>query len=193
MKKYFGWAVLIIIMIAIILAVLIPSYCDYMPRAKWAKAVTTITPLKLAIAECLNDNKGEAEYCQSVQQLKNYGIEKLPAVFDNNINVAEINLATIQNHKASIVITGNKDTLLACTFAFIPIHEKTSGYISWVSISMENPNGDEKDCTKYVKGSQTLAEFNADISKTKQDEQATRPQIDKDDIAIHEQATELPN
>ena len=46
------WTIAIAI-IGILASILFPSYCDYLPRAKWAKAIASIAVLKLAVGESI--------------------------------------------------------------------------------------------------------------------------------------------
>ncbi|MFL6710131.1 MAG: prepilin-type N-terminal cleavage/methylation domain-containing protein [Massilia sp.] len=66
---------IVVAIIGILAAVAIPAYQDYITRAKWADTVASTGPLKLAIAECLQNSGGVSTNCVTATNL---GIAALP-------------------------------------------------------------------------------------------------------------------
>ena len=65
---------IVVAIIAVLSAVAVPQYQNYITRAKWSVNLTQLEPLKLAIAECLQGN-GDATACDSAGEL---GLAILP-------------------------------------------------------------------------------------------------------------------
>ena len=66
---------IVVAIIGILAAVAIPAYQDYITRSKWADTVNMTAPLKLAIAECMQNNNGSTSTCLTAVQL---GLADLP-------------------------------------------------------------------------------------------------------------------
>ena len=134
---------IVVAIIGILASIAIPAYQDYMTRSKWAKSVATVSALKLALAECLNDNGGVASSCSTLTSLSKYGITALPTLMDGSTVMGTI---SILSGSASIQIAGS-DPLGNCTFAFTPSQQAGAGAISW------SPTATAATCTKFIKGS----------------------------------------
>jgi type IV pilus assembly protein PilA len=66
---------IVVAIIGILAAVAIPQYQNYVTRAKWQENVVTLEPLKLAIAECLQNNSGTLANCDTAAEI---GITTMP-------------------------------------------------------------------------------------------------------------------
>lgn len=66
---------IVVAIVAVLSAVAIPQYQDYVTRAKWTVNLTQLEPLKLAIAECLQNQGGDATACDTAAKL---GLTALP-------------------------------------------------------------------------------------------------------------------
>jgi type IV pilus assembly protein PilA len=66
---------IVVAIIGILAAIAIPQYQDYVTRAKWQENIVAIAPIKLAIAECLQQNAGTVASCNSAAEI---GITTLP-------------------------------------------------------------------------------------------------------------------
>lgn len=60
---------IVVAIIGILAAVAIPQYQDYITRSKWSTNMSDLTPLKLAIAECLQNNAGVNTNCITAANL----------------------------------------------------------------------------------------------------------------------------
>ena len=134
---------IVVAIIGILAAVAIPAYQDYVTKAKWADALTTVAGVKLAIAECINDNggtiSGECDTVGGTDDLDRYGITALPDL----------------NHGATLALTGTTGALAitggsqlgGCNISLTPSVSTASGTISWTPIVTAGTN-----CQLYVKG-----------------------------------------
>ena len=71
---------IVVAIIGILASIALPAYQDYITKSKWSGVVAEINPLKLAIAECLQDNAGNSASCDAAVagELQDYGIAALP-------------------------------------------------------------------------------------------------------------------
>jgi type IV pilus assembly protein PilA len=60
---------IVVAIIGILAAVAIPQYQDYITRSKWSTNLSDLSPLKLAIAECLQNNAGVNTNCVTAANL----------------------------------------------------------------------------------------------------------------------------
>ena len=65
---------IVVAIIGILAAIAIPAYQDYITRAKWGDNLTSTQPLKLAIAECMQNSAGVTTNCTTATQLQIQGI-----------------------------------------------------------------------------------------------------------------------
>lgn len=134
---------IVVAIIGILASIAIPAYQDYMTRAKWAKAISSIASTKLAIGECLNDNGGTLTSCDTYTELTSYGISAFPSIDD--VPVAATN--GVQATSAAIRIAGGPG-LGSCTFDLTPSFDNASGSISWTPVVQAGG----ATCAKYIKG-----------------------------------------
>ncbi len=65
---------IVVAIIGILASIALPAYQDYITKAKWAGIVTEMSPVKLAVAQCLQDNANDGTQCQTADSLGNYGL-----------------------------------------------------------------------------------------------------------------------
>ena len=56
---------IVVAIIGILAAIAIPQYQDYVTRAKWQDVITSLESTKLATAECMQQNGGDASACDT--------------------------------------------------------------------------------------------------------------------------------
>ncbi len=131
---------IVVAIIGILAAIAIPQYKDYVTRAKWAENNTSIAPLKLAIAECLQDQQGTLASCDTLTELTTVtGYATLPVP----TNGATTDPVTITANTAAIVVTGSA-AVGACTVTWTPTF--TANSVKWVGVTSGT------DCTKAKTG-----------------------------------------
>jgi len=141
-KKQKGFTLIelmiVVAIIGILAAIAIPAYQDYITRAKWADEVAGIAGLKLAVAECLNDNAGTATECDTLAETAGYGVSTAPSSkYGTTI--------TLVANTAAISMVGAAE-LGSCTFIMTPT-PNTGGQVLW-------PVGaSSTDCRAFMKGS----------------------------------------
>lgn len=59
----------VVAIVAVLSAVAIPQYQDYVTRAKWSVNFSQVEPLKVAIADCLQASGGDMAQCDTETKL----------------------------------------------------------------------------------------------------------------------------
>lgn len=72
---------IVVAIIGILASIALPAYQDYITKSKWGGIVSELSPVKLAVARCLQDNAGNSASCDSVvaadKELADYGVKAL--------------------------------------------------------------------------------------------------------------------
>ena len=139
---------IVVAIIGILAAIAIPAYQDYVTRSKWADAISTVSALKLAIAECINDKGGDPGGCDTIgtaatDELTDYGLTAVP-----NIKYTSV-AASLISGTAAIQIADSGTELGGCTFQLVPSISTTAGTITWT------PTTTDTACVKFIKGAAT--------------------------------------
>ena len=132
---------IVVAIIGILAAIAIPAYQDYVTRAKWADILSSVAAVKLAIAECANDNAGLLTTCDLTDDLADYGITALPSLNNTTSFTLADGVMTIAG-EASIGVSGT-----ACTMTMTPSIAAGTGKINW-AINATGAAG----CARFVKG-----------------------------------------
>lgn len=109
---------IVVAIIGILAAVAIPQYQDYVTRAKWQENIVAFEPIKLAIAECAQNNAGDLTACDTATKL---GVTLPTPKFGGAL--------TITATTAAINVTGNA-AVGGYTLIMTPTVNATN--ISWV-------------------------------------------------------------
>lgn len=105
---------IVVAIIGILAAIAIPQYQDYVTRAKWAENNSVIAPVKLAIAECLQNSDSTLGSCDTLAKLTSAtGYPALPSASNNLTSVA------VTAGTAAIVVTGTA-TVGSCVVTWTP-------------------------------------------------------------------------
>ncbi len=105
---------IVVAIIGILAAIAIPQYQDYVTRSKWAGNFSSIAPVKLAIAECLQNQSSTIASCDTLAELTtNTGYAALPTASGNLASV------TITSGTAAVVVTGTS-AVSSCVVTFTP-------------------------------------------------------------------------
>ena len=116
---------IVVAIIGILAAIAIPQYQDYVTRAKWAENNSVIAPVKLAIAECLQNNNSDITACDTIGELTSAtGYAALP-VGSNNLTSVGITATT-----GAIVVTGTA-TVGSCVVTWTPDTTADRNKVTW--------------------------------------------------------------
>jgi type IV pilus assembly protein PilA len=130
---------IVVAIIGILAAVALPAYKDYVTRAKWADALSSVDPIKSAISECTNDQSGTIANCDTVTKLTAYG---LPSIGTGHYVTPTITAST-----AAIVLDGSTSADLgSCKLTMTPSLDGQN--IKWNMVTTAG-------CVKFIKGSNT--------------------------------------
>jgi len=145
-KKQKGFTLIelmiVVAIIGILAAIAIPAYQDYITRAKWGDELSNVAGLKLAVAECANDNNGTFTACDTIAtDLVTYGITAVPtSKYQGTVTLIAGGV---------IRIAGTAAELGACTFDLTPAVQPGAGNMTWTPV---RSSGSAADCNKFVKG-----------------------------------------
>lgn len=130
---------IVVAIIGILAAIAIPQYQDYVTRAKWAENNALIAPVKLAIAECLQNNNSSLAACDTIGELTTAtGYAALPTA-DQNLTSVALTATT-----AAIVVTGTA-AVGSCVVTWTPSVADTNK-ITWDGVTSGT------DCSKAKTG-----------------------------------------
>jgi len=105
---------IVVAIIGILASIAIPAYQDYITKAKWAGNIVAIAPVKMAIAECAQNNAGSIANCDTLAKLTTAtGYAALPGATTDLASVA------VTATTAAIVVTGTA-AVASCVITFTP-------------------------------------------------------------------------
>ena len=126
---------IVVAIIGILAAIAIPQYKDYVTRSKWAELNTSIATIKIAVAECAQNNSGVITNCDTLAKLTaDSGFAALPTT--PNATIA------LTAGTGEVVVTGNT-SVGSCVVSWTPVAD--SNKIKWTAT---NTSG----CTKAQTG-----------------------------------------
>lgn len=133
----------VVAIIAVLSAVAVPQYQNYLIRAKWTVNLTQMEPLKLAVAECQSANGDDLSKCDTSAEI---GLGSLPKVQYADDPVA-LNY-TDATKVLSAVITGN--TAAGACKVSIDGKVGSDGQLTWTLNNVAN--GATAACTRQRTG-----------------------------------------
>ena len=131
---------IVVAIIGILAAIAIPQYQDYVTRAKWAENNSVIAPVKLAIAECLQNSDSVITACDTIAELTAVtGYAALPVASNNLASVA------LTATTGAIVVTG-QPAVGSCVVTWTPDAATDRNKVTWVGATSGN------NCSKAKTG-----------------------------------------
>jgi len=116
---------IVVAIIGILAAIAIPQYQDYVTRSRWSDNLSGVASLKVAVAECLQNNNGSLTACDTVSELNSNGF--WPSTTLPTPKYAST--VTLTANTAAIVIPGNAQAG-GCTVTLTPT--VGNGAVTWV-------------------------------------------------------------
>ncbi|MEO6699007.1 MAG: prepilin-type N-terminal cleavage/methylation domain-containing protein [Paraperlucidibaca sp.] len=92
---------IVVAIVAVLSAVAVPQYQDYLTRARWSVNLTQVEPFKLAVAECLQQEGGQATACNTAAKI---GLASLPTP---QHSTGALTLTNTGNDTLVATVTGN--------------------------------------------------------------------------------------
>lgn len=117
---------IVVAIIGILAAIAIPQYNNYITRAKWADVVTSVASMKVAIAECAQNNNNVLANCDTTTELAAFGGGSVPTT-----KFANTTVTVLTSPVAAIQIASTNNELGSCTVQLIPA--SGTGNITWGS------------------------------------------------------------
>ena len=118
---------IVVAIIAILAAIAIPQYQNYLIRSRWSQNLANVASYKLAIGECLQNNDQTLAACDTLLELQAGGFFEgatMPIVQNGTVTQT---VAT-----AALVIVGNAQAG-TCTVTQTPT--PVVGNVQWVSVT----------------------------------------------------------
>lgn len=118
---------IVVAIIGILAAIAIPQYQDYVTRSRWSDNITSVAALKMAIAQCTQENSGAVGSCDTAAKL--LATVGYPGTQNPTNGTVAITPAT-----AAIVITGAGALATpACTVTLTPT--VGSNVVTWAPVT----------------------------------------------------------
>ena len=103
---------IVVAIIGILAAIAIPQYQNYVTRAKWQDNISQVATTKLSIAECLQNNAGNASLCNDATALGTaVGYPGYPAATST---LASVLVSSPASGQVAITIAGTS-SVASCT------------------------------------------------------------------------------
>jgi type IV pilus assembly protein PilA len=116
---------IVVAIIAILAAIAIPQYQDYVTRSRWSDNFQGIASLKQSIAECLQNNNSDVTACDTAAELGAQGFVTGGVMPTPRFATGPV---TVNLNTAAIVVSG--DVLAGgCTVTLTPNNADT--FVTW--------------------------------------------------------------
>jgi type IV pilus assembly protein PilA len=135
---------IVVAIIGILAAIALPQYQDYVTRSRWSDNVQAVGGIKIAIAECLQNNNSDITACDTTAKLTNSGFLITGFVMPTP-KFAALPVA-ITAGTGAIVITGSVQAA-SCTVTLTPTTSAGSALVLWGVVS-----GGPPDCNRTKTG-----------------------------------------
>jgi len=133
---------LVVTIISIITTISLPTYRDYVSRSRWSDNLVQVGPVKQALAECMNSNRGQVALgiCDTIPNL--IAAQFLPANFVTPSSATSKYLAAGPLTVTSGVITLRGSNLASnCVITLSPTVVPGQTAISWNATTNPLPAG----------------------------------------------------
>jgi type IV pilus assembly protein PilA len=135
---------IVVAIIGILAAIAMPQYQDYVTRSRWSDNIQAVGALKIAIAECLQNNNSDITVCDSTAKLSGSGF--LLAGFVAPTPKFASAAVAITAGTGALVIAGNAQAA-SCTVTLTPTASAGTALVTW-NIS----NGGAAGCNRTRTG-----------------------------------------
>jgi len=126
----------LMIVVAILAAIAIPSYQQYSARARWSDNLTSIADLKQAVGHCLSNNNSDKSLCDSVQKLIDTGFVR--ADYAPPMPPYGAEAVSLEAGTAAIVVKGNVQAG-SCTVRMVP-DTSSPAVLNWTPVNSTGCN-----------------------------------------------------
>jgi type IV pilus assembly protein PilA len=133
---------IVVAIIGILAAIAMPQYQDYVTRSRWSDNIQAVGGIKVAIAECLQNNNSDITLCDSTAELITAGFLLPSFVMPTpKFGAGQVSLTA---GTGAIVITGNAQAA-ACQVTLTP--SASAALVIW-----QITNGGAAGCNRVKTG-----------------------------------------
>lgn len=120
---------IVVAIVAVLAAIAVPQYQDYIIRSRWSSNFQPIASLKQAISECLQNNNGAASSCDTESKLANQGF--VGPTYTLPTPPFAAGPVTLVLNSAAIVIAGT-NAAGNCTVSLTPSAAVGTSTVEWL-------------------------------------------------------------
>jgi type IV pilus assembly protein PilA len=147
-KKQHGFTLIelmiVVAIIGILAAIAMPQYQDYVTRSRWSDNLQSVGGLKIAIAECLQNNNSDLTACDSTAELTASGFLLTGFVMPTPKFAAS--QVSITAGTGALVIVGSAQAA-DCQVTLTPTTSAGSALVTW-----NITNGGPANCNRTKTG-----------------------------------------
>ena len=127
---------IVVSIVGVVAALAIPQYQSYISRARWSELIAAVSPIRLAMAECVQNNSGLVSECDSLEKLS---LRELPDLANGTYQIT--------TGTGALILTG-RIKADSCTVTMQPVHAGAS--LNWTFSVTGSVNG--RPCGKANTG-----------------------------------------
>lgn len=117
---------IVVAILGVLAAIAIPQYQDYVGRSRWADSTASVSSVKMAVAECLQNNNGVAANCLTPADLS------IPALPVPRYATAAIAITAPTATTVNLAYAGDAGNLRSRTSSLTATVDASGTSVRWV-------------------------------------------------------------